>query len=77
MMKRILFGLGASNTGKSTITKALIKTCSDYVGTFDVLKDGFIDLFFFIGVMAVWAFRGVEVIWPAFVFAKVGKQGVH
>ena len=34
-MKRILFGLGASNTGKSTITKALIKTCSDYVGTFD------------------------------------------
>jgi len=35
MMKRILFGLGASNTGKSTITKALIKTCSDYVGTFD------------------------------------------
>ena len=35
MMKRILFGLGSSNTGKSTITKALLKTCSDYVGTFD------------------------------------------
>lgn len=35
MMKRIMFGLGASNTGKSTITKALLKTCSDYVGTFD------------------------------------------
>jgi hypothetical protein len=27
--------------------------------------------------MAVWAFRGVEVIRPAFVFAKVGEQGVH
>ena len=35
IMKRIMFGLGASNTGKSTITKALLKTCSDYVGTFD------------------------------------------
>ena len=35
IMKRILFGLGLSNTGKSTITKALLKTCSDYVGTFD------------------------------------------
>ena len=35
MMKRIMFGLGSSNTGKSTITKALLKTCSDYVGTFD------------------------------------------
>lgn len=35
VMKRILFGLGSSNTGKSTITKALLKTCSDYVGTFD------------------------------------------
>ena len=35
MMKRIIFGLGASNTGKSTITKSLLKTCSDYVGTFD------------------------------------------
>jgi hypothetical protein len=35
MLKRIMFGLGASNTGKSTITKALLKACSDYVGTFD------------------------------------------
>jgi hypothetical protein len=35
VMKRILFGLGYSNTGKSTITKALLKTCGDYIGTFD------------------------------------------
>jgi len=35
IMKRILFGLGYSNTGKSTITKALIKSCGDYIGTFD------------------------------------------
>lgn len=35
MMKIILFGLGLSNTGKSTITKALKKTCGDYIGTFD------------------------------------------
>lgn len=35
MMKRIMVGLGASNTGKSTITKALLKTCNEYVGTFD------------------------------------------
>jgi len=34
-MKRIFFGLGFSNTGKSTVTKALIKTCGDYVGIFD------------------------------------------
>jgi len=34
-MKRILFGLGASNTGKSTITKALTKSCGDYIGSFD------------------------------------------
>ena len=49
----------------------------DIVSAFDVLKDGFIDLYFFNRVMAVWAFRGVEVIRPAFVFAKVGEQGVH
>jgi phage/plasmid-associated DNA primase len=30
-----MVGLGASNTGKSTITKALLKTCNEYVGTFD------------------------------------------
>jgi phage/plasmid-associated DNA primase len=35
VMKRILFGLGYSNTGKSTITKAFLNACSDYVGTFD------------------------------------------
>lgn len=35
MMKKIMFGLGPSNTGKSTITKAFLKSCSDYVGTFD------------------------------------------
>jgi len=35
MMKRILFGLGCSDTGKSTITKALMKACGDYVGSFD------------------------------------------
>jgi len=34
-MKRIFFGLGFSNTGKSTVTKALLKTCGDYVGIFD------------------------------------------
>ena len=34
-MKRIFFGLGFSNTGKSTITKALLNTCGDYIGIFD------------------------------------------
>jgi hypothetical protein len=34
-MKRIFFGLGFSNKGKSTVTKALLKTCGDYVGIFD------------------------------------------
>ena len=35
MMKRILFGLGRSDSGKSTVTKAFLKACGDYVGTFD------------------------------------------
>lgn len=34
-MKRILFGLGYSNTGKSTISKALIRSCGEYVDTFN------------------------------------------
>lgn len=35
VMKRIFFGLGYGNTGKSTITKAFLKSCGDYIGTFD------------------------------------------
>ncbi len=35
VMKRIIFGLGYGNTGKSTITKAFLKSCGDYIGTFD------------------------------------------
>jgi AICAR transformylase/IMP cyclohydrolase PurH len=34
-MKRIFFGLGFSNTGKSTITKALLNRCGVYIGIFD------------------------------------------
>jgi hypothetical protein len=34
-MKRILFGLGYSNTGKSTISKALLSSCGGYVDTFN------------------------------------------
>lgn len=35
IMKRILFGLGSSNGGKSTITKALRLSFGDYVGSFN------------------------------------------
>jgi phage/plasmid-associated DNA primase len=34
-MKRILFGIGDADTGKSTITTALDKTCGSYFGTFN------------------------------------------
>jgi hypothetical protein len=34
-MKRILFGLGATNTGKGVLTKALNMSCGGYVGTFN------------------------------------------
>jgi phage/plasmid-associated DNA primase len=35
LMKRNLFGLGGTNCGKSTITNALMKSCGDYVDTFN------------------------------------------
>lgn len=35
MMKRILFGLGGTNCGKSVITKALRNACGGYVGIFN------------------------------------------
>ena len=34
-MKNIFFCLGETDTGKSTIVKALLKTCADLVGTFN------------------------------------------
>lgn len=77
MLRAIAFNATQMMQSYEQISKYQFDLIIDVVGTFNVLKDGFIDLFFFIGVMALWAFRGVEVIWPAFVFAKVGKQGVH
>lgn len=35
MMKRILFGLGDTNSGKSVLTQALQQSCGDYVGEFN------------------------------------------
>jgi hypothetical protein len=35
MMKRILFGLGPSNTGKGVLTTALMLACGDYIGSFN------------------------------------------
>lgn len=35
MMKKVLFGLGTSNTGKGVQTKALQLSCGQYVGTFN------------------------------------------
>ena len=35
MMKRILFGLGETNAGKSTIVKACVNTFGDYIGSFN------------------------------------------
>jgi hypothetical protein len=35
VMKRILFGLGGTNTGKSILTRALIYSCGDYIGSFN------------------------------------------
>jgi hypothetical protein len=35
MMKRIMFGLGMSNTGKGIMTKALQLSCGQYVDTFN------------------------------------------
>lgn len=34
-MKRVLFGLGATGCGKSTITMAFSKSCGEYIGTFN------------------------------------------
>jgi hypothetical protein len=34
-MKRILFGLGPSNTGKGVLTTALTLSCGDYIGSFN------------------------------------------
>jgi hypothetical protein len=34
-MKRVLMGLGGTNCGKSTLTKAMIYACGDLVGTFN------------------------------------------
>lgn len=34
-MKRCLFGLGASNTGKGVLTNALTYSCGSYIGTFN------------------------------------------
>ena len=35
MMKRILFGLGGTNTGKSVLTTAMTLSCGDYIGSFN------------------------------------------
>jgi len=35
MMKRILFGLGVTNSGKSILTTAVTLSCGDYVGSFN------------------------------------------
>jgi phage/plasmid-associated DNA primase len=35
VMKRIIFGLGYGNTGKSTLSKALLRSCGGYVDTFN------------------------------------------
>ena len=35
MMKRILFGLGATNTGKGVLTTALMLSCGEYIGSFN------------------------------------------
>lgn len=35
ILKRMLFGLGSTNTGKSVLTKALQLSCGDYVGGFN------------------------------------------
>jgi hypothetical protein len=35
MMKRILFGLGGTNTGKTILCEALAASCGDYVGGFN------------------------------------------
>jgi hypothetical protein len=34
-MKKIIFGLGATDCGKSTVTTAFSKACGEYVGTFN------------------------------------------
>jgi phage/plasmid-associated DNA primase len=35
MMKRILFGLGGTNSGKSILTTAVTLSCGDYIGSFN------------------------------------------
>lgn len=35
VMKRIIFGLGYGNTGKSTLSKALLRSCGGYVDSFN------------------------------------------
>jgi hypothetical protein len=35
MMKRIMFGLGGTNTGKSVLTSAISLSCGDYFGSFN------------------------------------------
>lgn len=35
VMKRILFGLGGTDCGKSVLTKALVASCGEYVGSFN------------------------------------------
>jgi hypothetical protein len=35
IQKRILFGLGGTNCGKSIITTAIMLSCGDYVGSFN------------------------------------------
>ena len=35
MMKRVMFGLGMSNTGKGIVTRALQLSCGQYVDTFN------------------------------------------
>ena len=77
MLRTISFNATQMIQSYEQIFKNQFNLIIDVVGAFDVLKDGFIDLFFFIWVMTVLAFRGLEIILPAFVFAKVGKQGVH
>ena len=77
MLRTIAFNATQMMQSYKKISKYQFDLIINVVGTFYVLKGDFIDLFIFIGVMAVWALWIVEVIRPPFVFAKVGKQRVH
>ena len=53
MLRAIAFNATQMMQSYEQISKYQFDLIIDVVGTFDVLKEGFIDLFFFIGVMAV------------------------